>query len=98
MRSARVGALLGLAIAAAVWGAPASAQVTVGVSADYLGYDFDAGLGADAAQLFMVPVGVRIAAGSSLTFDVSSAWAEGRVERSGTVMKLSGPVDVAHGI
>ena len=72
---------------------PLQAQYAVGVGVDYLGYTFDEGLGADAAQLFMVPVAVRIPATDQLRFDIYSAWAEGRVEQDNNVFKLSGPVD-----
>jgi hypothetical protein len=84
------GALVAVAIAIAH---PASAQVTVGSGVDYLGYSFDDGLGAEAAQLMLVPVALRVPAGSRLSFDLYSAWAEGRVEQTGAVMTLSGPVD-----
>mgnify|MGYP001269060449 CR=1 FL=1 len=81
------------ALAAAFSASPARAQYEVGAGVDYLSYAFDAGLGADAAQLFMIPVALRVPATSALSFDVYSAWAEGRVERADTVYKLSGPVD-----
>lgn len=72
---------------------PVSGQLVVGGGVDYLGYSFDDGLGASAAQLLTVPVAVRIPATSGLTFDVSSAWADGRIERDGTQLALSGPID-----
>lgn len=65
----------------------------VGIGADYLGYTFDDGLGADAAQLMLVPLAVRLPVSNSLTFDIFAAWAEGRVERDNTTLSLSGPVD-----
>ena len=83
-----LGALLALLAAS-----PTRAQVVVGGGVDYLGYSFEDGLGATAAQLLMIPVAIRIPASSALTFDVSSAWADGRIERSGSQLKLSGPVD-----
>ena len=78
-------------------GAPApsvSAQASIGVSTEFLGYNFDSGLGASAAQLLLVPVAVRLPI-SVLTFDVYGAWAEGRVEREGSTrpLVLNGPVD-----
>lgn len=75
--------------------APASGQYMFGTGVDYLGYTFGEGLGADAAQLIVVPVAVRVPAGEKLTFDIYSAWAEGRVEQNNTVLKLSGPVDTS---
>ena len=56
-RSLGAGATLALTLALAV---PAESQVVAGGGVDYLGYSFDEGLGADAAQLFMVPIAVRI--------------------------------------
>ena len=82
-----------LALLAVASVAPAAAQLTVGVGVDYLGYAFEDGLGAEAAQLLMIPVGVRIPATDALTFDVSGAWAEGRIERAGSQLRLSGFVD-----
>ena len=74
---------------------PAAAQYSVGSGVNYLGYAFDAGLGIDAVQLFMVPFAVRIPVSDALTLDFFSAWAEGRVEQNNTVLKLSGPVDTS---
>lgn len=72
-----------------------AAQYTVGAGVDYLGYSFDQGLGAEAAQLFMIPLAVRIPVNNALTVDLYSAWAEGRVERNNTQFQLSGPVDTS---
>lgn len=74
---------------------PAAAQYSVGTGIEYQSYDFDAGLGADGASLFIIPVAARIplAAVEGLTFDVYSAWAEGRLQVADSVLKLSGPVD-----
>lgn len=77
----------------ASFGIPLSAQQTIGISMTYTGYTFDEGLGADAAQLFMVPLAVRFPVGSSLTVDVYSAWAQGKVERGDTEFTLQGVVD-----
>ena len=85
----------GLAVLAVLGAAPAHAQYTIGAGIDYLGYAFDDGLGAEAAQLLMIPVGVRFAATEALTFDVGGAWAEGRIERQGSQLELSGPVDMS---
>jgi hypothetical protein len=74
---------------------PASAQISAGTGLEYQGYDFDAGLGADRAQLLLVPVAIRVPVPSveGLSFDLYSAWAEGRVQSGDSVFKLSGPVD-----
>ena len=70
-----------------------SGQNAAGAGFEFLGYDFDAGLGAEAAQLLMIPVALRVPVREDVTVDVSSAWAEGRIEVQGTRWKLSGPVD-----
>ncbi len=75
---------------------PAMAQsAMVGTGVDYLGYSFDEGLGAEAAQLFVVPVAVRFPVGEKVTFDLFSAWADGRIEQGGNTYTLSGPVDTS---
>jgi len=91
-RSLGVAATLITAFGTAV---PARAQVSAGTGIEYQSYDFDAGLGADRAQLFLVPVAIRVPVPSveGLSFDLYSAWAEGRVQAGDSVFKLSGPVD-----
>jgi hypothetical protein len=87
---------LGLALAAGLTvAAPVSGQYAVASGVDYLGYSFDDGLGAEASQLLMVPVAVRLPVSDKLTFDLFSAWAEGRVEQDNSVFKLTGPVDTS---
>ena len=86
----RSAAAVALAVLAVL---PAGAQQTIGISSVYKGYSFDAGLGATAAQLFMVPVAVRFQTGQALSFDLYSAWAQGRVERDNLAYTLSGLVD-----
>ena len=86
-RSAVVAAL------AAVVALPVGAQQTIGISTVYKGYSFNEGLGASAAQLFMVPLAVRFQASQALSFDLYSAWAQGRVERDNLAYTLSGLVD-----
>jgi hypothetical protein len=58
-----------------------------------MGYSFGTGLGADAAQLFMVPLAVRVPAGRKLAFDLYGAWAQGKVQKGDTEYTLSGLVD-----
>lgn len=87
----RIRTLAGAALLALV--SPLSAQQSIGVGASYLGYSFDAGLGVEAAQLFMVPVAVRLPVGDALTLDLYAAWAEGKVEQGNVAFTLSGPVD-----
>jgi len=74
---------------------PVSGQYTVGTGVEFQSFDFDAGLGVDRAQLLMIPVAVRIPvrAVNGLTFDIYSAWADGRVQVEDEELKLSGPVD-----
>jgi hypothetical protein len=85
--------VLALALGAAAL--PVSAQYSVGTGVEFQSYDFDAGLGADRAQLLMIPVAARVSVPQvqGLTFDLYSAWAEGRVQVEDEVLKLSGPVD-----
>lgn len=95
-RVSRLTSMLGgTVLAALVAVAPVSAQYSVGTGVEFQSYDFDAGLGADQAQLLMVPVAVRMAFPQveGLTFDIYSAWAEGRVQVGNENLKLSGPVD-----
>lgn len=87
----RRGIVLAALVAAAA--TPLGAQQTIGVSLDYMGYSFDDGLGATAAQLFMIPVAVRFPMGNALSFDVYSAWAQGKVERDNVSYDLTGVVD-----
>ena len=86
----RAAALVGVL---ALVASPLRAQNSVGGGIDYMGYAFDPGLGADAAQLLMIPVAVQVPAMPGLSFDIFGAWAEGRVERGDTLYKLSGLVD-----
>lgn len=90
-RSVRVAG--GLVAALSVTLSSLSAQSSVGTGVEYQRFTFDAGLGADAAQLLLVPVAVRVPVTQALSFDLYSAWAEGRVEVGDQVLKLSGPVD-----
>jgi hypothetical protein len=80
-------------VAGLVAASPARAQTVVGGGVDFMSYAFAEGLGADAAQLFMIPVAVQVPVTGALAFDLYGAWAEGRVEVGNTVYKLSGPID-----
>jgi len=94
MRASRsFGLAAGLAAMVLAAATPVSAQYSAGTGVEYQSYDFDAGLGTDAAQLLLVPVAVRIPVAEGLSFDIYSAWAEGRVQADGQTLKLSGPVD-----
>jgi hypothetical protein len=72
---------------------PLHGQSSVGGGFDFMSYAFDEGLGADAAQLFMIPVAVQVPLMPGLGIDLYGAWAKGRVESGDTVYELSGPVD-----
>lgn len=87
------GVATSLVLLATLSGAPLHAQKSIGVGADYLRYTFDEGLGPDAAQLFIIPVAVRLPVTDALTLDAYSAWADGRVDVADTVYKLTGLVD-----
>jgi hypothetical protein len=80
-------------IAASLVAAPAAARQQVGVGIDYMGFSFDEELGTSAAQLLMVPVAVRFAAGETFALDVYSAWAQGLVERENVKYDLTGVID-----
>ena len=90
----RITALAALT-AALSWATPLAAQYAVGTGVEYQSFDFDSGLGADRAQLLLVPVAARAAIQGveGLTVDLYSAWAEGRVQVGDEQLKLSGPVD-----
>jgi hypothetical protein len=85
--------VLGWALSVALFAQPVSAQYSVGSGLDYMGYSFEEGLGADAAQLLMVPLAIRLPLFTGFSVDIFSAWAQGRVEQNNVQLKLSGPVD-----
>ena len=90
-RMMRAGGTLALVVGLAC--STVSAQQAIGVGMDYMGYTLDEGLGADAVQLFMVPVAVRIPMGDAISLDVAATWAQGTVERDGTRFTLQGVTD-----
>lgn len=90
MRTSRILAPVALA---AVLAMPLAGQATVGVEAGFKGYSFDAGLGPDAAQLFIVPLAARLPLTNTFQVDLYGAWARGEVERDDATYRLSGPVD-----
>ena len=82
------------AVVAGMMALPASAQnSTIGIGSNYTGYTFDSGLGADAAQLFMVPVAVRFPISDAIALDLSTAWAQGDIERDNERYTMSGVTD-----
>ena len=87
----RPGAWAGLLVA--LFAPAAGAQTSAGASVGFLGYSFDEGLGADAAQLIIIPVAARLPATERLRFDLYAAWAEGRIEQDDVQLRLAGPVD-----
>lgn len=88
----RAGGVAAVLAVAATTALPASAQVSFGSGVEYMGYSFDDGLGATAAQLLLVPVALRIPMGP-VTLDAYSAWAQGRVEQDDVAYTLEGAVD-----
>jgi hypothetical protein len=84
-----------MALAVALGAQPATAQYSLGGGVDWLSYSFKDGLGVESAQLMMFPAALRLPVGAGLTFDIYSAWAEGRVETNGNQLTLSGPVDTS---
>jgi len=93
MRARIVGALPVAALLALAIVLPAAAQITVAVEGGFKGYTFDEGLGPTAAQLFIVPVGVRIPISETVQTDVMGAWAQGSVEREGVTYQMDGIID-----
>jgi hypothetical protein len=83
-----------IALATAVMASAVSAQIRIGIGTDYMGYTFDEGLGASAAQLLMVPVALRVPLGDAIAVDVAASWAQGKLERDNTTFTLQGPTDV----
>jgi len=88
------GAAGAIALATAVMASAVSAQITIGIGTDYVGYTFGEGLGATAAQLLMVPVALRLPLGDAIALDVAASWAQGKIERDNTTFSLQGPTDV----
>lgn len=90
---AAFGALLGALL---VTGSVAGQQLRPGdVSAgvQFQGYDFDDGLGVEAANLFVLPIAYDQDVGDRLAFDLYGAYARGAALIGGTEFTLSGPVD-----
>lgn len=82
-----------LAAALALLRVPAAAQTTVGLETAFKGYSFGEGLGPKAAQLFMMPLAVRVPLTSTIQADLGANWAQGKVEREGATYTLSGLTD-----
>jgi len=92
MMRARLARTLMVALGMVAAALPAAAQ-TVAVEGAFKGYRFDEGLGPTAAELFIVPIAVRIPFSETIQTDVLGAWAQGRVEREGVTYRLDGIVD-----
>ncbi len=90
-RVMRLGGTLALVVGLAC--PAASVQQAIGVGVDYMGYSLDEGLGADAVQLFMIPVAVRLPLGDAVSLDLAATWAQGKVEREDTDFTLQGVTD-----
>jgi hypothetical protein len=90
-RTMRVGFAAAAVVALAA--IPVSAQQTIGIGSNYVGYSFDAGLGADAAQLFIVPLAVRFPLSDAMSLDISASWAQGQIERDDTRFTMQGVTD-----
>lgn len=90
-RRARVLAVAALLAAGLV--APVAAQTMIGLEAGFKGYTFADGLGPKAAQLFIVPVAIRLPLSNTLQADIFGAWARGQVERGDATYRLDGLVD-----
>lgn len=65
----------------------------VNTGVQFQGYDFDDGLGVEAANLLLVPLSWQVAVGDRLSFDAYGAWARGTALIAGTQYELNGLVD-----
>ena len=90
-RMMRVGGTLALVVGLTC--STVSGQRVIGVGMDYMGYTLDEGLGADAVQLFMMPLAVRLPLSDAISLDVAATWAQGKVERDDTRYTLQGLTD-----
>mgnify|MGYP005858088995 CR=1 FL=1 len=75
---------------------PASGQTqqhAFGGGALFQSFSFNEALGAEVANLTMVPVAYTVPVGSRLSLDLFGAYARGAVEKEGTTFTLNGPVD-----
>lgn len=90
------GLLSGLFVALAMVPASARAQTpvqgSVGVALQTFSFSVDAG-GLESVTLFTVPLGLRTVVAEQVTIDVTSAFALGRLTRSGVTSSISGPTD-----
>ncbi len=88
-------ALVSAALLLGLCAAPGAAQDEhrIGVGAHFHGYDFDRGLGAGIANLWMVPVAYHAPITDRLQADVYAAWARGKVQQQGATFELTGPTD-----
>jgi hypothetical protein len=93
MSTHRVGSALVALLITVGLAAPGSAQQTLGVGPDFMGYSFGSGLSATAAQLFIFPIAARVPVGQKFTADLYGAWADGRVKSNSSAYTLSGLVD-----
>ncbi len=75
---------------------PVTAQETphaFGTGAQFQAYSFDGGLGAEVANLLMVPMAYSIPLGERVGLDFFGAYAFGAVEKGGVKYELAGMVD-----
>lgn len=86
-----------LALALVLIGGPeaahAQSQHSLGVGAQFQGYNFSESLGADVANLLLFPVAYRLPLGERFRTEIYTAWGRGAVERSDRVFELDGLVD-----
>jgi len=70
-----------VAAPAAELAAQQSQNHRIGVGTHFHGYDFDTGLGAEVANLLLIPVAYHAPVTDALNVDVYAAWAQGSVQR-----------------
>jgi hypothetical protein len=86
-------ALLALGLAVGTPLAGQSTQHAFGVGGQFQAYSFDEGLGAEVANLLLVPMAYSVPVGERVGLDFYGAYAFGAVEKAGVTYELNGFVD-----
>lgn len=68
-------------------------QHAVGAGAQFQSYTFNEALGAEVANLTLIPLAYTLPLGEGGALDMFGAWAHGAVEKGGVAYTLQGPVD-----
>lgn len=94
----RIGGLLGAGFLASLLLYPGllsgqSQDHVFGTGVLFQSYSFNEALGAEVANLTMIPAAYTLPLGDRLSMDFYGAWARGAVEKDGVTYELTGPVD-----